>query len=74
MIWALVCVKNTLQPASHILSMDINELFVSPTSIWLSHSVLVSCGNVNEHSLFYIIITPFVSLTLIGVCVGVVCS
>ena len=65
MMWPFMCVQNAFNPASHILPMNINELFFSPASIWTSIAVLGSWGNANANYLADIIFPPFGSPTVI---------
>ena len=46
--------------------MDINDLCASPSRIFPSRDFGRSWGNANVHSLFDIIVAPFVSPTVIG--------
>ena len=65
-MWTFVCVKNTLHPASQLLSIEINELCVSPCIIWPYIYFGGSCGNSIIHSLVDIIVPQFGSTTLVG--------
>ena len=74
MMWKFLCVNTDLHPASKILPMEINELCVSPDRICTPIYFWGSWGNANVHYLFDLIVTPFVSTTVIGGWLAVVCS
>ena len=66
MMRKFLCVKTALQPTSHILTMEINGMCVSPPRIWPSIYFEGSYGNLNVNSLADSIVSSLGRTTLDG--------